>query len=128
MDPGQKISIFSGNFTTKKSIFHGKVSTNFDFFRKFHKRFDFSRQISKEFRLFRQFHKKSIFQGKFSIFSGNFTKISIFQCKFPKNFDFLSNFTKISIFQATIGYLQLFLGKLFYFTSNVTTFEHTSCT
>ena len=45
-------------------------------------------------------------------------KILIFQGKFPSNFDF----------QAKIGYLQLFLGKLFYCSSKVTTFKHTSCT
>jgi len=39
----------------------------------------------------------------------------------------MANFRKISIFQAEIGYLQLFLGKLFYLSSKVTTFEHTSC-
>src|SRR6218665_2242385 len=36
----------------------------------------------------------------------------------------MANFRKISIFQAKIGYLQRFLGKLFYFSSKVTTFEH----
>src|SRR6218665_253305 len=35
----------------------------------------------------------------------------------------MANFRKISFFQAKIGYLQLFLGKLFYFSSKVTTFE-----
>ena len=34
----------------------------------------------------------------------------------------MANFQKISIFQAKIGYLQLFLGKLVYFSSKVTTF------
>jgi len=56
---------------------------------------------------------------KISIFSGNFTKNSIFPGKFPK-------FTKFSIFQAKITHL--LLGRLFYFSSKVTTFEHTSCT
>jgi len=40
----------------------------------------------------------------------------------------MANFRKISIFQEKIGYLQLFLGKQFYFFSKVTTFEHTSRT
>src|SRR6218665_2271208 len=34
---------------------------------------------------------------------------------------------KISIFLANIAHLQLLLGKLFYFSSKVTTLEHTSC-
>jgi len=40
----------------------------------------------------------------------------------------MANFEKISIFQAKIGYLRLFLGKLFYLSSKVITFEHTSGT
>src|SRR6218665_435545 len=44
----------------------------------------------------------------------------IFTGKFPKNFDFFRQFKKNSIFQATIGHLQLLLGKLFYFPSKVT--------
>src|SRR6218665_315636 len=75
-------------------------------------------------------------------------KISISTGKFPKNFKFSGNFTKeyrvlqanfrkILFFQAIkkirfstqkIVHLQLPLGKLFYFSSKVTTFEHTSCT
>src|SRR6218665_3602569 len=66
---------------------------------------------------------------KISVFSGNLIKKkSIFQVKFPTNFDFFDNFTKNCYFPGKIGYLQLFLGKLFYFSSKVTTFEHTSCT
>src|SRR6218665_2610391 len=77
------------------------------------------------------------------------TWISIFPGKFPRNFNFFrqvlkkfqffkANFRKIliisgnlkknSFFQAKIAHLQLLLGKLFYFSSKVTTFEHTSCT
>src|SRR6218665_903477 len=41
---------------------------------------------------------------------------------------FSGNFTKKINFPGKIGYLQELLGKLFYFSSNVTTFEHTSCT
>src|SRR6218665_2256380 len=64
---------------------------------------------------------------KISISSGNFTqKNSIFSGKFPKKFRFFRIF--FSNFQAKIGYLQLLLDKLFYFSSKVTTFEHTSCT
>src|SRR6218665_1281770 len=102
---------------------------------------DFSGQISEKFLCFRQFKKFRFYRKiseQFQLFSGNFIKKSIFLRKFSKNFDFsreisrksrfLGNFTKISIFHAKIGYLQLFLGKLFYFSSKVTTFEHTSCT
>jgi len=48
----------------------------------------------------------------------NFRKISIFS----------GNFTKKSIFHEKNGHLQQLLGKLFYFSSKVTTYEHTSCT
>src|SRR6218665_4133431 len=66
--------------------------------------------------------KISIFRAhlsEISIFSGNFTK-------FLKNFDFLRQFKKNSIFQAKIAHLQRLLGKLFNFSSKVSTFEHTS--
>ena len=50
-----------------------------------------------------------------------------------KNFNFSKeisicsgSFTKNYIFQAKIGRLQLLMDKLFYFSSKVTTFEHTS--
>jgi len=33
-----------------------------------------------------------------------------------------------SIFQEKFAHLQLFLGKLFYFSAKVTTIEHISCT
>src|SRR6218665_432234 len=71
------------------------------------KKFRFSREISEKFRFFQAiiFIKKSIF------------RTNLFQAIPQKN----------SIFQAKIGYLQLFLGKLFYFSSKVTTFEHTFC-
>jgi len=53
---------------------------------------------------------------KMSIFTGKFLKNSIFfQAISKTNFDL-------------IGHLQQLLGKLFYFSSKVTTFEHTSCT
>ena len=67
------------------------------------KKFDFSRQISEKFRFF-QAHFRKI-----SSFSGNLKKISISRQKLP------------------IYRLQLLLGKLFYFSSKVTTFEHTFC-
>jgi|SRR6218665_2358170 len=70
--------------------------------------------------------------------------ISIFPGKLPKTFDFSGNFTKHRFFQANfrknsffqaiykrfdcpgkIGHLQILLGKLFYFSSKVITFEHT---
>src|SRR6218665_3119570 len=56
--------------------------------------------------------------NKISIFPGKFRNISIFP----------GNLKKISISQAKIAHLQLLLGKLFYFSSKVTTFEHSSCT
>ena len=95
--------------------------------------FDFSRQISEKFRYFQAISQKiSTFPGKFSknfdfsrqiikkfrFLQANFRKITIFQAILKEN----------SIFQAKIAYLQLLLGKLFYFSSKVTTFEHTSCT
>ena len=62
---------------------------------------------------------------KFQFFSGNFTKeISIFRQEFP-NYLFLS---KISIQPDKIGHLRLLLAKLFYFSSKLDTFQHTSCT
>src|SRR6218665_3998643 len=75
--------------------------------------FDFSRQISEKCRIFQAIsHKISCFPGKFL-----------------KDFDFSGNLKK-SIFHAKFAYLQLLLGKLFYFyfSSKVTSFEHTSCT
>src|SRR6218665_815084 len=99
------MSIFSGNFT-KNSIFAGHISEEFRFLGNFTNNLDFLKKNSEKFRFF----------------SGNFTKKSI---KFRF---FKANFRDISIFQAKIGYLQLFLGKLFYCSSKVTTFEHTSCT
>jgi len=72
-----------------------------------------------------------------------------FPCKFPKNVDFFRQFhkkfqffqenfrffiflqaisQKISIFQEIIGHFQQLLGKLFYISSKVSIFEHTSCT
>ena len=44
-----------------------------------------------------------------SIFHVISQKVSIFQGKFPKNFDFFGHFIIVSIFQAQICYLQLFL-------------------
>jgi len=76
---------------------------------------DFSRQISKKIDFIRQFYKNiSISPGKFS---------------FSKNFNFSGNFKKKFDFPGkNWPFLQLFLGKLFYFSSKVTTFEHTFCT
>jgi len=89
------------------------------------KKFGFSLKIPEKFGF-----SQVIPQAKID-FSGQFPKnvdflqeisqkMSIFQGKFPKNFDFSSNFTKKSILQAKIVYLQLFLDKLFYFSSKVT--------
>src|SRR6218665_3075472 len=76
------------------------------------KSFDLSRQLFEKFRFL-----QAISQTNFD-FPGTFPKIS--NCS--------SNFTTISIFQGKIGHLQLLQGKLFYFSSKFTTFEHTSCT
>src|SRR6218665_1993436 len=65
---------------------------------------------------FRQLHKR--ISQKIRFFQGNFRKMSIFS----------GNLKQKLIFQAKISHLQLLLGKLFYFSSKVTTFEHTSCT
>src|SRR6218665_3691491 len=60
-------------------------------------------------------------------FSGNFTKeFRFFSSKFKK-IDFVRQLKKFSTFQAKIGHLRLFLGKLFYFSSEVTTFELEPC-
>src|SRR6218665_2010969 len=56
--------------------------------------------------------------GKKSIFPSKVSKISIFSGPLTQKF---------RLFQARIGNLQLLLGKLFYFSTKVTTFEHTSC-
>src|SRR6218665_3346636 len=67
-------------------------------------------KFPKNFNFFRQFYKRiSSFPGKFPIFL-------VFQA------------IKKLIFQAKKVHLQLPLAKLFYFSSKVTTFEHTSCT
>ena len=114
----QKID-FSGNFK-KISIFQGKFRKNI--FRQFKKEFRFSRKIST---FHRQFHTKNRF------FRGNFRKLLIFQV-ILKKVDFsrqiFEKFRFFRQFPGKIGCLQLFLGKSFYFSSNVTTFEHTSCT
>jgi len=74
----------------------------------------------------------SISPGKFPKYFNFFKAISqkklIFPGKFHKNFDFFRQFHKNFDFSGKIGHLQLLLGKLFYFSSKVTTFEHTSCT
>ena len=77
------------------------------------KNFDISRQISKKCQFF-----QAISQEKIRFSRNIFEKISIF----------FRQFKKYSIFQAKIGHLQLLLGKLFYFSSKVITFEHTSST
>jgi len=75
---------------------------------------------------------------KIRYFQANFRKnrffqaisqtISIFPGKFPKFLIFSGNFTNFIDFPSKIGHLQLLLGKLFYFSSKVTTLERTSCT
>src|SRR6218665_1753753 len=76
-------------------------------------------------------NKSRLFQTNFceiSIFSGNFTRNFNFFRQIFKKLQFFRQFEKTSIFQAKIAHLQLLLAKLFYFSSKVTTFEHTSCT
>src|SRR6218665_2323999 len=72
--------------------------------------------------------KISISTGKFpksfTFFRQFYKRISSLVGKFPKILIFSGN--KKLIFQAKKVHLQLPLGKLFYFSSKVTTFEHTS--
>src|SRR6218665_1789409 len=68
-------------------------------------------KFPKQFKFFRQFYKR------ISSFAGKFSKILIFQA-----------IKKIRFSKQKIVHLQLPLGKLFYFSSKVTTFENTSCT
>src|SRR6218665_3357639 len=68
-------------------------------------------KFPKNFNFFRHFYKR------ISSFAGKFPKILIFQA-----------IKKIRFSKQEIVHLQLPLGKLFYFSSKVTTFEHTSCT
>src|SRR6218665_1619196 len=74
--------------------------------------------------------KMSLSTGKFpknfNFFRQFYKRISSFAGKFPKILIFSGNY-KNSIFQAKIVHLQLPMAKLFYFSSKVTTFEHTSC-
>ena len=83
----------------QKFRFSRKIFEKFWFFRQFHpKKIDFSGQIFEKFWFFQVISQKnSIFQGKFPKnfnFLGNFTKHFDFLEKFIKNFDFSGNFTK----------------------------------
>src|SRR6218665_2086 len=73
--------------------------------------------------------KISISTGKFpknfNFFRQFYKRISSFPGKIPKILIFFLGLKKL-IFQAKNVHLQLPLGKLFYFSSKVTTFEHTS--
>src|SRR6218665_3077044 len=73
------------------------------------KNFDFYTQISKKFPFFQAILQKNI----------------EFCRQISENFDFFQAIKKL-IFQAKKAHLQHPLGKLFYFSSKVTTFEHTS--
>src|SRR6218665_1202915 len=75
------------------------------------KNFDFYRQISEKFQIFQAILQKNI----------------EFSRQISENFDFFRQLKKL-IFQGKNFHLQLPLAKLFYFSSKVTTFEHTSCT
>src|SRR6218665_2513122 len=75
--------------------------------------------------------KKLMFTGKnFDFFQAISQKFLIFEANFEKFRFVFRQFKENSIFQAKIGHLglQLPVGKLFYFSAKVTTFEHTSCT
>src|SRR6218665_1243192 len=76
------------------------------------KNFGFYRQISEKFQFFQAILQKSI----------EFCRQS------SENFDFFQAIKKIRFSKQKIVHLQLPLGKLFYFSSKVTTFEHTFCT
>jgi len=96
------------------------------------KNFDFYRKISEKFRFLQAISQKIwIFPGKYLKnldFSRQICKkIDFLQANFKKS-DFSGNLKTISSFQAKIAHLQLLLGKFFYFSSKVATFEHTSCT
>src|SRR6218665_1949620 len=78
------------------------------FVKQFHKKIQFSQA---NFGFFRKFHKKFDFSRQIS-------KKPQFFRQFKKNLDF----------QAKFAHLQLLPGKLLYFSSKVTTIEHTSCT
>ena len=72
--------------------------------------------------------KFRFFQANFReilIVPGKFLKSRFFQANFQKISIFLENFTNNFDFQAKIAHLHLLLGNLFYFSSKVTTFEHT---
>src|SRR6218665_1215749 len=76
------------------------------------KNFDFYRQIFEKFQFFQQILQKNI----------------EFCRQISENFDFFRQLKKFGFSKQKIVHLQLPLGKLFYFSSKVTTFEHTSCT
>ena len=67
---------------------------------------DWRRRMTIRISIFTQFHKNRFLR------------------QISKEFRFFRQFKKLWIFQAKIGYLQLFLGQLLYFSSKVTTFEH----
>ena len=142
----QKISTFQFKFPKNFDFFRqspdflGKFPKNFDFFRKFDKKIDFQGTFKKNFDF------QAISQNN-SIFQKNFPKISILFQAISQKIENLQNISmffqvilyKIPIFNGKFTrnidfpgknwlYLQLFLGQLFYFSSKVTTFEHTSCT
>src|SRR6218665_4183917 len=76
------------------------------------KKFDFYRQIFEKFQLFQAILQKNI----------------EFCRQISENFDFFRQLKKFNFPNQKVVHLQLPLGKLFYFSSKVTTFEHTSCT
>src|SRR6218665_2214918 len=76
------------------------------------KNFDFYRQLSEKFQFFQAILQKNI----------------EFCRQISENFDFFQAIKKLVFSSKKIVHLQLPLGKLFYFSSKVTTFERTSCT
>src|SRR6218665_333831 len=74
--------------------------------------------------------KNRFFQANFEKF--RFSRQTFENCRFFKQifkkFRFFQAIFKLFlIFQAKIAHLQLLLDNLFYFSSEFTTFEHTSC-
>src|SRR6218665_214998 len=70
--------------------------------------------------------KNSISTGKFQIFQAILQKNIEFCRQIFENFDFFQVIKKIDLPSKKRPFTAIPLGKLFYFSSKVTTFEHTS--
>ncbi len=131
-----------GSGSTKFRFFQANFREISIFFRQFHKKIRFFQAIFKKFWFFQaNFWKISIFSGKFVTNFGFsrqiFEKFRFFQANFKKFPFSQGNFWKIWFFQAILKKIDFpgkncsftaTFGQLFYFSSKVTTFEHTSCT